>query len=284
MYYIVIPTHNRLQTTLNCIRSLNQNNVFDWAKVIVVDDASSDGTSSLISREWKNIIILEGNGNLWWGGAMRKGMEYAFAQTDCSGIIWLNDDCIPEKETLRIIADKADSIHGIAVAESTATNGVIYAGFKKNLFGLRFVKSSHKDIRIDSFSGNCVAIHRSVVDKIGFVDSFNLPHHYADTDYGLKASSAGIPVFLCAEARCNNAPNNNLGMKSWLSDPTPTEDILKSFESLKSMMHKRSRVYFYTMHWGISGYVRCIYDMLRFVSFRIIHDKVIKKPIKSNSK
>lgn len=36
---------------------------------------------------------------------------------------------------------------------------------------------------VDACRGNCVAVPRTVVERIGSPDSVHLPHYYGDTDY-----------------------------------------------------------------------------------------------------
>jgi len=38
--------------------------------VIVVDDGSSDRTAEEAAKNYPKVIILQGDGNLWWTGAI----------------------------------------------------------------------------------------------------------------------------------------------------------------------------------------------------------------------
>ena len=76
--YIIIPVHNRKEITLKCLDTLKQNGDLDKYYVIVIDDGSTDGTSEAIQSLYPDVIILTGDGNLWWTGAIKKGMEYAY--------------------------------------------------------------------------------------------------------------------------------------------------------------------------------------------------------------
>ena len=77
MIHVIIPVHNRIKYTLSCIESLKKQNIFDKLNIIVVDDGSTDGTSSYIKRHYPEITLLKGSGNLFWGGAVNFGISYA---------------------------------------------------------------------------------------------------------------------------------------------------------------------------------------------------------------
>lgn len=72
LIYIIIPVHNRKHFTRECLLSLRKQ-TFQNFKVIVVNDGSSDGTGEMIEKEFSDVILLKGDGNLWWTGATNLG-------------------------------------------------------------------------------------------------------------------------------------------------------------------------------------------------------------------
>jgi GT2 family glycosyltransferase len=70
--FIIIPVHNRKQITLNCLKSLSKNGDLGRYHVVVVDDGSTDGTAEAIQALYPDIVVLHGDGNLWWTGAIKK--------------------------------------------------------------------------------------------------------------------------------------------------------------------------------------------------------------------
>jgi len=100
--YILIPAHNRKQITLKCLATLGQADYLERYHVVVVDDGSTDGTAEAIHTLYADATVLKGDGNLWWTGAIKKGMEYAFEQ-GAEFFIWLNDDTLPALGCLPIM-------------------------------------------------------------------------------------------------------------------------------------------------------------------------------------
>ena len=65
--FIVIPVHNRKHFTRDCLLSLRKQ-TFQNFTIIVIDDGSSDGTGEMIQKEFPEVVLLHGDGNLWWTG------------------------------------------------------------------------------------------------------------------------------------------------------------------------------------------------------------------------
>ncbi|MFK5894215.1 MAG: glycosyltransferase, partial [Pseudomonadota bacterium] len=89
---IVIPVFNRVETTLNCLRQLQEidKNGAEF-NFIIVDDGSTDGTADAVKTHFPDSIVLMGDGNLWWTGAINMGAEYAL-KSDFDYVLCLNDD------------------------------------------------------------------------------------------------------------------------------------------------------------------------------------------------
>ena len=74
MIYVLIPVHNRLKLTKNCVNSLLKQKNCEKIKIVIVDDGSTDGTSDYFKKNFPKIDILQGTGNLYWGGAINYGI------------------------------------------------------------------------------------------------------------------------------------------------------------------------------------------------------------------
>ncbi|MDA0268302.1 MAG: glycosyltransferase, partial [Cyanobacteria bacterium] len=106
--FVIIPVHNRQVTTLTCLEHLQQQRIFDWCQIVVVDDGSTDGTIAAIHDQYEQVVVLTGDGNLWWTGAIEVGMRFSYQQ-GADYLIWLNDDTLPLPGTLERLVDYCDS-------------------------------------------------------------------------------------------------------------------------------------------------------------------------------
>ena len=94
MIYIVIPVFNRKALTYDCLASLH-NQDYAEATIIVVDDGSTDGTSKMIHEHFPEVILLHGDGNLWWVGSINKGIQHALYLCKVDDyILVINDDLV----------------------------------------------------------------------------------------------------------------------------------------------------------------------------------------------
>ena len=76
---VIFTCHNRCDMTINCIKSLVEGNSNISFSFVIVDDNSTDGTKdnidSLINAGY-DIHCISGDGNLFWAGGMRVGIDY----------------------------------------------------------------------------------------------------------------------------------------------------------------------------------------------------------------
>jgi GT2 family glycosyltransferase len=261
---IVIPVYNRLKVTLNCLERLADSSVFDWADVIVVDDGSSDGTADAVERRFPQVILLKGNGNLWWAGGINMGMRHAY-QKGAKYLIWLNDDCVPVDDALRTLYDYSREHNAIAVGQAFCPSGHYYGGHKKTWTGLKLLSCSEtQSILCDAFGGNAVCIPRDVVDAIDYLDAKRMPMAPADADYGLRAKKRGLKAFVVGAARFENDDNLSDEHQSWLLGDVPPSNIWRSFFGKKSSRAFGPMFTFYTRHWRLWGVVLFAKPYMKF--------------------
>ena len=204
---VLMTCHNRRETTLSCLAALyRQENDFD---VYLVDDGSSDGTADAVNREYPQVRILQGDGNLFWVGGMR--MAFAEAMENVHDYyLWLNDDTILEPQAISKLLeiyhelasqDKADSIV-VGSTKDSATGEPTYGGAVKskrwysNKF--EFLEPKQELQECDTMYGNCVLITHSVATKVGNIDS-GFIHSLGDLDYGLRARKLGCSIWVAPE-------------------------------------------------------------------------------------
>ena len=53
MINVIIPVHNRIKYTIECISSLKQQDCIDDLKIFLVDDGSTDQTTEIITKNFQ---------------------------------------------------------------------------------------------------------------------------------------------------------------------------------------------------------------------------------------
>jgi GT2 family glycosyltransferase len=251
--YVVIPVHNRQAMTVRCLQNLDRQGVLSWARVVVVDDGSSDGTGERVRRDYPQVFVLRGDGTLWWAGAMEQGMRRAMDE-GAAQVFWLNDDCYPKSGTLEALRDYAVAHRCIAVGQAVTPAGFRYGGFRKTMtWFVRLACDQGGVVTCDTFNGNCVCIPREVVEAIGYPDACVLPHALADTDYGLRAGKAGFQAVVIGQALCDNEENPS--SRSWLREDVPLREIWRCMTTPKGLYYVPAYFRFCLRHWGAWGLV-----------------------------
>lgn len=95
--FVVIVTHNGKQWCDRCLGSLQQS--LAPVKVVVVDNASTDGSAEYIRQHFPEVILLAQNENLGFGKANNIGIKYALDH-DADYVFLLNQDAWIEPDTI----------------------------------------------------------------------------------------------------------------------------------------------------------------------------------------
>ena len=241
MISIVCPVHNCLEYTKRCLKSLSAaicNSRYEKEiDIILIDDGSTDGTSEWVRRNYPEIKILKGDGNLWWSGAMNMGAKYALKQGTEYILVINNDNEFEENYIEKLISftkEKKYRIVGSRVLE-TGTNKVWSLGgyFNKRTgkYGTYKRPKERKSAcySVDWLPGMGTLIHKSVFEQIGFWDEKDFPQYYGDTDFMVRARENGIDVYVYQECRIwNDAGNTGMHHHGSLAN------LIKSLYSNKS--------------------------------------------------
>jgi GT2 family glycosyltransferase len=228
---VLMTCHNRREKTLACLKALfDSDPVHNTAlEVFLVDDGSTDGTSSAINAAYPSIHVIAGDGNLYWNG----GMRVAFAAAMDIGFdfyLWLNDDTV-------LYPGAVPALLAFANAEQQRQNKpVVIVGTTQDAPGGAATygglcctsawRPLHHEIVFDAvqatpcvtMNGNCVLIPREVAKQVGNLEHAFV-HAMGDIDYGLRASKAGFPLMVLPGfvGTCSHNPVDHTFMDSRLS-------------------------------------------------------------------
>ena len=275
--YIIIPVHNRKAITLQCLDNLQALGILQKYNIVVVDDGSQDGTSAAITRLYPDIVILSGDGNLWWTGSIKLGMEYGY-EKGADYFIWLNDDTFPLLGTIEGLIEVCQNQSSPIIASSQCYASLdltipSYGACKKvhgNL--VPFYSTTDQLIVADAVSGNLVCLPCSVVEDIGYPPSQQCPQ-YGDVPYTYQAKKWGynIQVYTTYKAVC--LPNKQ---PPWLLGEDSVYSIWQSFFSPKSYFYFKFHWYWCMKFYGWSGifiFIRPYWQLLRVAILRSLFPK-----------
>lgn len=219
----VLACHGRRAVTLQGLRALFDQQLPAGVTIgaVLVDDASPDGTADAVTAAFPAVRVLHGDGNLWWAGAMALGL----AEAACMPVefhLWLNDDVRLDDDALATLLAAHDAVRTetgtppivVGPTREPASEAVSYGGQRRTgRHPLKlvpvppngFIQTCH------TFQGNVVLVPASVTRRLGGIGAeFSGVQGMADTDFGLRATAAGIPVRLATRTVGDCARNRNV--------------------------------------------------------------------------
>lgn len=112
--YIIVLNYNRRDDTLECLRSLYRSDYPNF-KVMVVDNASSDGTAGAVRAEFPQAEVIENGRNLMYAGGNNIGIRLALGAGAQYILLLNNDTVVGESLVTRLVdAMERDGAAGLA--------------------------------------------------------------------------------------------------------------------------------------------------------------------------
>jgi N-acetylglucosaminyl-diphospho-decaprenol L-rhamnosyltransferase len=201
---VIISTYNARQIVVDCLQSIYQNPPSEPFEIIVVDDASADGTSEVLRSRWPEVHLLRNDINRHYAYSNNRAIDQARGQY----LLLLNNDTIVLPQALDHMVDflrqhpEAGAVGCKLLNEDGTTQWSVKTlpCFGSALFGARSIitrlfpnnpysrkhlqhlgRDMTKPFVAGYVSSACVMLPRQVVDEVGYLDE-RLSYH-VDADY-----------------------------------------------------------------------------------------------------
>lgn len=198
---LVVPVYNNKEDTAEFLESV-KGVTYPNYKVIIIDDGSTDGTEELITEKYSYVILLKGDGNLWWSGANNRGIKKAI-EIGADYALLTNNDTIVDSQFISTLVDTAEknpkSIPVSKVYYYDDPKRILYAGgeisrswdFKK--IGYNKVDNGDYETSYDVKWSTCtgILINTAFFEDVGTMDYKNFPQYRADVDFTFRAYKKG---------------------------------------------------------------------------------------------
>ena len=136
MVSIIIPHWNGIDVLSECLESLKKTRYSDF-EIIVVDNASSDGSARWIKDNHPDIVLVENEENYGYAGGCNRGA--AIAKGDY--VVFLNNDTVHDQHWLEPLISRMESDRNIAAVQPKILNY-----FQRDLFDYAGGAGGHMDI------------------------------------------------------------------------------------------------------------------------------------------
>jgi hypothetical protein len=212
LVFISIVTWNGKELVEDCLRSVLASSYENY-RVVVVDNASTDGTVEFLREEFPEVEVIVNKKNLHFTAGANVGLRYALAR-GADYIMSMNNDVVIAPNTI----DKL-----VSFAEDTPEGGVFspkmyYADEPERIWcaGSRFNPITltlmdfgpERTEKIDSdrvraieyACGTVMFMRARALKQIGLFDEKNFFFDYEDLDFSLRVHKAGISLYYVPEA------------------------------------------------------------------------------------
>ena len=98
---IIIVNYNTKDLLVNCLNSIYEKTKDVLFEIIIVDNASIDGSEEMIKNDFKEVVFIQSGDNIGFGRANNLGIKEA--KGDC--IFLLNSDTILLNNAIKELTD-----------------------------------------------------------------------------------------------------------------------------------------------------------------------------------
>jgi GT2 family glycosyltransferase len=205
MLSVVVVVFNGLVYTRMCLTSLLLSMAGSRFEVIVVDNASTDGTREYlreVAEANPQVRVVSNDTNRGYAAANNQGLALARGRF----LLLLNNDTIvPDRRSLHFMQALQDPSVGLAspVTNRTCNEAQIHTSYRTYGELRRFIRDLAEDqararTDLDMVAFYCVGMRRDVYERIGPLDEQFGLGMYEDNDYSMRVRQAGYRI-VCAE-------------------------------------------------------------------------------------
>ncbi|MBM3708676.1 MAG: glycosyltransferase family 2 protein [Actinobacteria bacterium] len=216
---IIVVSFNSLDLLKDCLNSLFDNPLSNSFEVLVVDNASKDGSAEMVKRNFQRVRLIENNINIGFAAAN----NLAIKSSQSEYILLINSDCqvyndsldnmvsfISENENIGIVGPKIINSDGSIQFSCRRFPSIFDAGMHTlltniipdNPFSKRYKLIDIKrdePFEVDWVSGSCMLIRRKALADTGYMDE-NYFMYVEDIDICYQMWEKGWKVFYCPYA------------------------------------------------------------------------------------
>ena len=200
---IIILSHNTLYWTRTCIESIRRHTEAGTYEIIVVENASMDGSAAWLKTQ-EDLVCIFNRENVGFPAGCNQGMKIAKGDA----LLLLNSDTVVTPRWLDNMLTalySADHIGAVSCLTNRCSNfqqiDVTYDDWAGMLaFAEAFNHSDPGKWRPWFWLvGFCFLLRREIYEHIGGMDEIFSPGNYEDVDYSLRIRKAGYNLLLCKD-------------------------------------------------------------------------------------
>jgi GT2 family glycosyltransferase len=209
---VVVLTWNDRDLALACLASLREQ-TYNHMQVIVVDNASTDGTADAVAAQFPEAELLRNSRNLLFAGGNNVGIARAL-ELGADWVILLNHDTWVDSDFIAALVGASEErpdagALGPLIYYAAEPRRIWYAG---GLVSLRWGRFAHRGIRqldrgeftrveeTEYVTGCALMMRNRALREIGLLDE-GYQMYCEDTDWCLRARQNGWKLYFVPQSR-----------------------------------------------------------------------------------
>jgi GT2 family glycosyltransferase len=194
---VVVLNWNGMDVTPRCLESILRSSSSP-DQIVVVDNASTDGSADLIRGRYPQVVLIVNDSNLGFAEGNNVGIRYLLERA-FDLILLLNNDAVVDPDCFCQLKRAADAhaaaAYGATIYDLAAPGTVWFGGGTVNRLTLdarheASVDGASGPRSTDFITGCCLMFRSEALKKIGLLDA-NFFAYYEDVDWCLRAGAAG---------------------------------------------------------------------------------------------
>jgi len=207
----IILNTNRKLDTLACIQSI-EGNQYPNIQIVVLDNASMDGSVDAIKTRYPHVSILELNENKGYAGNNNVGLEFAI-KLNPDWIFVMNEDIVLDKDALDEMMHEANEnpkagIIGPLVYHFDEPEIIQSAGgsFTKNGDSIHISQNEkdsgqyEKPFEVPWISGCAIGVRLEAIQQAGLIDE-HFFYYWEETDWCFRIKAFGWKSIVVPKAK-----------------------------------------------------------------------------------
>lgn len=203
--FIIVLNYNGAQVIGACLNSVFRINYPNF-EVVVVDNASTDGSLEMVCRQFSRCHFIKNEENLGFSAGNNLGIRFALERM-ADGILLLNSDTIVREDFLSRLVEVAESEPMVGILSPVILDSkekIWFSGGRINWWKMGTMHTcdikSTLPYETEFLTGCAMFVRSGVFKKIGLLDEdFFL--YWEDTDFSVRAKRAGYRLMMVPEAR-----------------------------------------------------------------------------------
>ena len=200
---IIILSYNTLEMLQLCIESIREHTDEGTYEIIVVENASKDGSAGWL-MEQEDLHCIYNEENQGFPKGCNQGLEIA----EGTELLLLNSDTIVTQnwlENLCCALYSAPEVGAVSCVTNCCSNNQQIETSYRSMEEMQAFAANHNKSKPDSWEkkttlvGFCFLFKREVFDKVGLLDEQFSPGNFEDDDYSLRILQQGWDLLLCRD-------------------------------------------------------------------------------------